>query len=165
MTESKSIFKMSDKEYGQEYRNHLLAQYQLYVESADKISDRRQNANNYFITVNTVLISILGLLFQVKIFENIFLIKFLVSLIGIIICVIFWYLLRSYKQLNAGKFKVIHEIEQKLPLALFDYEWHILKEGKEKKIYFPFSHIEIIIPWVFGVIYFIFALIFLIIKC
>ena len=161
MNEAKSVLKVAEKEYGQEYKSHLLAQYQLYVESVEKISDRRQNANNYFITINTVLISFLGVLFQVKIFENTFWIKLLIPLVGVIICVIFWYLLRSYKQLNTGKFRVIHEIEQRLPAALYDYEWHILKEGKDKKVYYPFSHIEIIIPWVFGGVYLILGLIFI----
>jgi len=165
MNENKSVLRVTEKEYGEEYKNHLLAQYQLYVEGSEKISDRRQNANNYFITINTVLISFLGILFQVKIFENIVWIEFLIPLIGIIICVIFWFLLRSYKQLNTGKFKVIHEIEQKLPLALYDYEWQLLKEGKDKKIYYPFSHIEMIIPWVFGIIYLVLAIILLKIKC
>ncbi|TRZ94941.1 hypothetical protein D4R78_05235 [bacterium] len=165
MSEAKPVLRVAEKEYGQEYRSHLLAQYQLYVESAEKISDRRQNANNYFITINTVLVSFLGALFQVKLFGNILWVKSLIPVIGIIICVIFWYLLRSYKQLNTGKFKVIHEIEQRLPLALYDYEWHVLKEGKDKKTYYPFSHIEMIIPWVFGVIYLILAIIFSIIRC
>ena len=60
MSESKGLFKADEKEYGQEYKNHLLSQYQLYIESVEKISDRRQNANNYFITINTVLISFFG---------------------------------------------------------------------------------------------------------
>lgn len=158
MNNANNVFKVNEKEYGDNYREHLLAQYQLYVESAEKISDRRQNANNYFITINTVLISFLGVLFQVKVLNNIFWIKCLISLIGVVICIIFWYLLRSYKQLNSGKFKVIHEIEQKLPLALYDFEWYVLKEGKDKKIYYPFSHIEMIISWVFGVIYTVLAI-------
>jgi len=62
-------------------------------------------------------------------------------------------LIRSYKQLNAGKFEVIHEIEKRLPLALYKYEWEILGEGKDKNKYYPFSHIELWIPWVFGIIY------------
>lgn len=163
MSESKELFKVGEKEYGQEYKNHLFAQYQLYIESVEKISDRRQNANNYFITINTVLISFLGVLFQAKLLENVPWVKSLVSVVGIIICGIFWFLLRSYKQLNTGKFKVIHEIEQKLPLGLYDYEWKVLKEGKDNKVYFPFSHIEMIIPWVFGVAYVVLGVLFL--KC
>lgn len=40
-------------------------------------------------------------------------------------------------------------------LFLYDYEWKILKEGKDKKTYYPFSHVEMLIPWVFGFIYFV----------
>lgn len=163
MSEFKGLFKADEKEYGQEYKNHLFSQYRLYVESVEKISDRRQNANNYFITINTVLISFLGILFQAKLLESIPWVKSLVSVVGIIICGIFWFLLRSYKQLNTGKFKVIHEIEQKLPLGLFDYEWEVLKKGKNSKVYFPFSHIEMVIPWVFGAVYVVLGVLFL--KC
>jgi hypothetical protein len=160
MSDEKNVFKVNEKEYGSSYRDHLLAQYQLYVEGMEKISDRRQNANNYFITINTVLISFIGLLFQVKIFEHIAWIKSLIAVIGIIICAIFWFLLRSYKQLNTGKFKVIHEIENKLPLALYDFEWKMLDEGKKQSIYFPFSHIEMIIPWVFSFVYVVLGVLF-----
>jgi hypothetical protein len=52
-----------------------------------------------------------------------------------------------------GKVRVIHEIEKHLPLALYRYEWKVLGEGKDKRKYYPFSHIELLIPWVFGVIY------------
>ena len=161
MKEANSLFDVPENEYGQHYREHLLAQYQLYVENMEKISDRRQNANNYFITINTVLISFIGVLFQTKIFESITWIKSLVALVGIIICVVFWFLLRSYKQLNTGKFKVIHEIEKKLPINLYDYEWKILGEGKKMGLYFPFSHIEMVIPWVFGIVYLVLGILFL----
>jgi hypothetical protein len=129
----KEIFAVAGKDYGDAYREHLFEQYKLYIESAEKISDRRQNANNYFITINTALIAILGLSFQASFFEVITWARPLLAFVGIIICVIFWYLLRSYKQLNGGKFKIIHQIEQRLPLALYDYEWDILGGGKEKR--------------------------------
>ena len=87
-------------------------------------------------------------------------VRALLALVGLIICVIFWVLLRSYKQLNTGKFKVIHEIEQRLPLALYNYEWKILEEGRNKKVYYPFSHVELLIPWVFGFIYIMSGIIF-----
>lgn len=157
----KGLFNKSSKEYGDNYSSHLFEQYKTYVESAEKISDRRQNANNYFLTINTALISFLGLSFQVELLKNLGWVKTLLSTLGIIICIIFWFLLRSYKQLNTGKFKVIHHIEKNLPLSLYDYEWKILGEGKNKKIYYPFSHVELLIPWVFGLIYVILGIIFI----
>lgn len=155
------LFAKIENEYGADYKEHLFEQYKLYVEGVEKTSDRRQHANNYFITINTALISLIGLSFQIKIFENLAWIKSILALVGIIICVIFWYLIRAYKQLNTGKFEVIHEIEQHLPLALYKYEWKVLGEGKDNKKYYPFSHIELIIPWVFGIIYIVFGLYFL----
>ena len=43
--------------YGKEYRNHILEQYKLYVEMADKISQRRLETNNFFVSVNTLLLA------------------------------------------------------------------------------------------------------------
>lgn len=147
------LFSKDQKDYGDEYKNHLFEQYKLFIESAEKTSDRRQQANNYFIAANTALISLVGLSFQIKIFENSSWLKILFAILGIIICFIFYFLIRSYKQLNTGKFAVIHEIEKHLPLALYKYEWQILGEGKDKSKYYPFSHIELWIPWIFGILY------------
>ena len=161
MSESEKLFKHTEESYGVNYKDHLFEQYKLYIESVEKISDRRQHANNYFVTINTALISLIGLFFQIKIFEDIVWIKSLLAFVGIIICIIFWYLIKSYKQLNSGKFTVIHKIEEKLPLELYKYEWEILGKGKDKKKYYPFTHVELLMPWVFGVIYFILGLIFI----
>lgn len=149
----KKLLSKSSEEYGENYYSHYFEQYKMYVESAEKISDRRQNANNFFLTLNTVLISVIGMSFQVKAFDNFSWARVLLAVLGALICVIFWFLLRAYKQLNSGKFKVIHEIEQLLPLAIYDYEWKILGEGKDKNKYYPFSHVELLIPWIFGIIY------------
>ena len=161
MTDIKLYSKAKEK-YGDQYDSHFFEQYKIYIESAEKISDRRQNANNYFITINTALITLLGLSFQIDFFGKLFLGRTLLAVVGVIICVIFWFLLRSYKQLNSVKFKVIHAIEKKLPLALYDYEWEVLGKGENKKLYYPFSHIELFIPWVFGILYFVMGIIFLV---
>ncbi len=147
------LFIAKEKEYGDQYKDHLFEQYKLFVESAEKISDRRQHANNYFITINATLISFIGLSFQIKNLQDIGWVRILIVMVGVATCIIFWYLLRSYKQINSGKFKVIHEIEQHLPIALYDYEWEVLGRGDKPKLYYPFSHIELKIPWIFGILY------------
>jgi len=155
-----SLFTKIKKEYGGDYQNHLLEQYRLYIESIERISDRRQQANNYFIAINTTLISIIGITLSSSYFANSEWLKVIIATLGLIICVIFWYLIRSYKQLNTGKFRVLHEIETELPLSLYKYEWEILGKGKKKKIYYPFSHVELLIPWVFGLVYAVLIYIF-----
>lgn len=155
-----SLLSKNKREYGSEYQNHLFEQYKLFVESVEKTSDRRQAANNYFITINTALLPIIGLSFQVKIFDSAFWLKSLLSFLGLLISIIFWFLIRSYKQLNTGKLSVIHEIEKQLPLALYKHEWDVLDNGKDWNKYYPFSHIELFIPAIFGLIYLVLTIYF-----
>lgn len=159
--ENKELFQIDKKDYGDNYNEHLLQQYKIYIDGVEKISDRRLNANNYFITINTVIIALMGLSFQNNFFDDKTWIRVAISFVGLMISIIFGYLIQSYKQLNTGKFAVVHKIEEKMPLALYSYEWEILGRGKNKKLYYPFSHIELIIPWLFGILYFILGLSFL----
>ena len=80
------------------------------------------------------------------------------SLAGIAMCYLWYRIVLSYDGLNTGKYKVIHMIESRLPLALYGTEWEILGRGKKKELYWPFSHIERRVPWIFIAIY---ALLFL----
>jgi len=141
-----------------EDRQIYFEQYKMFVDSAEKISDNRMSANNYFLTVNTALISLTGLLITSKVvLLNLNAMK-LVEVLGLIICVIWFFIVLSYKQLNSGKFKIIHHIEKKLPLHLYANEWVELGEGKNIKKYIPLSHIELAIPVVFFFLYFILLL-------
>ncbi len=158
----KQLINKPVKKYNETYYSYYFNQYKIYIESAEKISDRRQNANNFFLTLNTVLISIIGLSFQIKVLEYFGWTRILLALLGLLICIIFWFLLRAYKQLNAVKFKVIHKIEKKLPLAMYDYEWELLGKGNDKVKYYPFSHIELLIPCIFGIIYLFLGAVFII---
>ena len=150
---SDKLFSKKKKDYGSQYDEHFFEQYKLYLQSAEKISDRRQQANNYFITINAALITFLGLSFRFNDLESLVYVHLLFCLVGVVICVIFGYLIRSYKQLNTGKFQVIQEIERRLPITMYEREWQLLGEGKDRKKYTPFSDVEILVPWAFGVIY------------
>lgn len=149
------LFSCKENIYGDKYKDHLFEQYKLYFESAEKISDRRRYANSFYISLLTAILTLIGIFFQIERMLYKELLQFVVPLIGILFCVVYWFQLNSYKQMNTGKFKVIHEIENKLPLALFKKEWEHLGEGNNKKLYFPFSHIEMYIPWLFGFVFFV----------
>ena len=141
----------SEEEYGQNYKPHLLEQYKLYVEMADRISARRQTANSFFLSVNTAIIALIGYInFGSKTKASFY---WLVSLAGMILCFIWYRLVRSYKDLNTAKFKVVHEIEKELPVAPYDLEWEKVGKGKNSKLYLPFTHIEMYIPCVFFAIH------------
>ena len=110
-------------------------QYKLYIKSIEKISDRRDSANKYFITINSSIFVLAGLVIQYT-HENKKLFLIGLCVLGLFISVIFWCLINSYKQLNTGKFAMVHKIEQKLPLKLYKDEWEILGKGKNRKKYY-----------------------------
>lgn len=147
----------SDK-YGDKYIEHLLEQYKIYINSAEKISDRRQKANEFFLTLNSTMVALLGYIATKMNGTNMKYLLVFSPIVGIAMCYLWYRTVRSYKGLNSGKFKVIHAIEKRLPLALYDTEWEILDRGKNKKNYWPFSHIELWVPWIFITIYLVILL-------
>jgi hypothetical protein len=142
------------RKYGELYSQHFFEQYKLYLSGIEKISDRRESANKYFLAINTGIFVALGFFIDKIIDKDVpLLFLFGPGLLGLIISIIFYFLINSYRQLNEGKFKVVHEIEKHLPLDLYTREWIALGEGKDHARYYPFSHIEKLIPIVFGIIY------------
>ena len=141
----------TQEEYGQEYKSHLLEQYKLFVEMADRISARRQSANSFFLSVNTMIIALVGYInFGSQPISSYY---WLVSLAGMVLCFLWYRLIKSYKDLNSVKFAVIHEMEAELPVSPYDLEWKKVQGGTNKKLYLPFTHIEQYIPWVFFIIH------------
>lgn len=136
-------------QYQGTYTSDLLEQYKLYVEMADRISQRRQTANTFFLSINTLLVTLSG--FFVTHIEkgSEYLWLFFVGIAGIILCFYWYKQIRSYKDLNSAKFIVIHEIELFLPIRPYDAEWTAVGMGQNEKHYLPFTHIELQIPWVF----------------
>lgn len=136
------------RENDTEYEKRLFEQHKMFVELSDRVSQRRSIANSFFITANAALLAGTSWLHNSDGYHI-----YLISVVGIFVSIFWYYCIKSYKQLNTGKFAVIHEIEQRLPLNLFSYEWQLLKEGKSLKKYWPLSHVEMTIPRFFIVLY------------
>jgi hypothetical protein len=157
------LFGVPEKDYHsvELYHKDLYDQYRLFIEMTDRMHQRRQQLVNWFLTLNTGFITAIGVLVEKEI--NLILIAGL-AFIGVSICVIWRKLLKSYKQIKCGRFQVIHEIEEKLPLQLFKAEWEALKEGKDFKTYEPVTQLEQSIPMVFGAAYILVVLLDIAIK-
>jgi len=149
----KDLWGVPKDEYGGDHSGHLLEQYKLYVEMADRISQRRQAANTFFLTINAAIGTMLGIvppLAKVAIGGAG---PVMICLGGIALCYVWHRLLRSYRDLNSGKFRVIHAIERHLPIRPYDAEWTSIGRGEKPELYLPFTHIETGIPWVFAGFY------------
>ena len=144
-------------EYGPSYRDHSLELYKIYVEMADRISARREKANSFFLAVNTALVALLakgafgGSAATPRALE------LLVPVAAGVLCYLWYRIIRSYRDLNSAKFKVIHAIEQQLPLCPYDAEWESVERGKNPKLYLPFTRVEVVVPWLFMVFHAILA--------
>src|SRR6266702_3674506 len=124
------LFPTEPEQYGDQYANHLMDQYKLFVDSAEKNSDRRLDVHKYFATLNAALLTTLGVTLQFGNYASRMDARLAVAIVGLLSSVAYGLLIRSYKNLGRAKFDVIHRIEQKLPLALFKTEWSELREGK-----------------------------------
>lgn len=126
----------------------VLDQYKLYVESANQISTRRLTANSFFLTINTGLAALIGYLIgKQSVAVTVALLG--VPIAGMVLCYVWFRQIRSYRDLNEAKFKVIHIIEESLPFRMFDAEWEALGRGENSKNHKSFSDTEKIVPWVF----------------
>jgi hypothetical protein len=103
--------------------------YKFYYSTADGVSSKRMQANNYFFGLHGALSSV-ALLLQNKV--NLFLLDG-ITIIFIFHCIIWFKSIYYYKALNSAKFKIINELElNNLKLPLFNKEWEIIQNGKDK---------------------------------
>ena len=138
---------------GLTYSSALLEQYKLYVELADRVSQRRAVANSFFLLVNSVAVVILGSLSvsldQVSSWPLVF-----TTVILVCVCGVWFYIVKSYRQLNTGKWQVVGVMEERLPASPWCRgEWQALGEGKDRSLYWPLTHIEKWVPLVLGLSY------------
>ncbi len=67
-----------------------------------------------------------------------------------------WYVqIRSYRQLNTGKFKALHELETKLAYPFYKREWDLLDKGKRMSRYWKLTVVETFLPAIFLVLFII----------
>ncbi len=131
-------------------KDHVLEQYKLYVEMADRISARRSTANTFFLTLNTLGIGALSGYGEK--FSRLPVI--VVCTAAIVLCYVWKRLINSYRQLNTAKYAVIGEFEKKLPASPYwSAEWNALGEGKDPRKYKQLTVVEKWVPIVFMCLY------------
>lgn len=126
---------------------------------ADKISERRSTANTFFLTANTAILSTLGVVASIFPTQLVGggVLAFFALITPVVLCYSWLRIIESYQQLNSGKFKIIHEIETRLPLAVYKAEWNALGRGEDPQEYRPLTDVERWVPIAFMVLYLIVA--------
>jgi len=124
----------------------IVAQYRDFVELTDRLSQRRQTVNSFFVTLATAAVAILGRWNDERTLV-------LVSIAGLILCVLWWRIIKSYRDLNRARFAVIYEMETLLPIRPYTAEWDYVGRGRNARFYKSVSLIEAYVPGLFFLLF------------
>lgn len=145
-----------DKESKQEFFDL----YRMMVESSEALVARRQGVNTFFLTINGLLLTGIGLVLRG---EGELRLKALgigfLFLTGFVLAWTWRSLLISFGQLNTGKFAVITRMEDHLAASIYRAEWQALGEGKDRAIYKSFTDREKWVPTVLLAVYLVAAVV------
>ena len=139
----------------------IFEQYKMYAEMAEKTHQYYGTVNTFFATIHTGAVTLLG--YWVAGFvkepgstttQGTYIIIQVILVCLIAICTIWWRVLESYKQLHAGRGKIIRAVEEYcLPFHPFTYEWDVEFGRGDREKYLPVSHPFRWLPFVFIVLY------------
>lgn len=131
-------------------RKELLEIYRLHADLADKVSQRREDANRLYVSLLVGLGVFVAALLRFGNgdgYDQPILVS--AGVIGALLSVSWYVVIRSYRQLNAGKFLALHELEEKLAYPFFKREWDLLAEGKNRNRYWKLTNVETSLPIIF----------------
>ena len=147
-----------------ENRQELLEIYKLHAELADRVSQRREGANRLFVSLLTgTLIFLAALLRYGAETIPVGAVVTAIGIFGISLAVAWYVIVRSYRQLNSGKFAALHELEEKLAYPFFQREWELLEGGKSISRYWKLTVVETFLPMIFALLYLALIIIFFVI--
>jgi hypothetical protein len=112
LSDENKLFNTTEDEYGNQYKQHLIEQYKLYVDMADRISQRRISTNTFYITVTSLILTVYGITKSLSFIANI-----CVLIAGILLSISWHEVINSYKQINSVKWHLVHDIEEQLPIC------------------------------------------------
>ncbi len=138
---STSVKSNNELEYGELYKSHQFEQYKIFVSSAEKVSDMRLSLNKFFITINSLIVTLFG-----TFLDKLSWAVWIVPVLGVGLAILWIKSINNYSELNSAKFEIINKIEEELPLDPYKREWDILENnGKYKTL----SKTEKWIPYLF----------------
>jgi hypothetical protein len=129
-----------------------LALFELYLSTAEKVSDRRAQANFWMLSVNSAIVTLYGYLQADKSSvgssqKAIWL--WAIPAAGALVCVAWMALLTSYRKLNRAKSAVLTQIEEDLAFPPFTRERDAYRRDRRRSL----SSLETWIPGCFILLY------------
>jgi hypothetical protein len=116
-------------------RSGLSEQYKVLASHVEKMSERRQTANNFFLSLNSAIFAGMGLLAKESLAEvdhpfamkGIFAIVLVLAIVGLVICKGWTSIIKAHRQLNLANMSILQMMEKHLPAAIFSAQHQFAK--------------------------------------
>ncbi len=132
----------------------LIDIYKLHVQMADNVSSRRGKTNQFYLTLLSAIFIAISFIFekqQAISSWNVLVIA--ACILGIVISIVWWLNIVSYKKLNSVKFQILCDLEKKLPYDFLTKEWDDINSNKDNDKYVHLSKIEQFLPWFLMIVF------------
>lgn len=146
-----------------------MEQYKTYLDTIDHFAEKRLHLHEFFMGINSFLATLFG--YMVTSEKYTLLLLLLLALVGFSFSRVWYLLVTNFTTVNSAKWKVIYDMEKKLPYQPFQSEWR--GKGNLKKIksdtppkffswilpsqqtqrYYSTSNVDSELPKLFGWIY------------
>ena len=128
--------------------------YKLHADLADRVSQRREGANRLYVS----LVAGLGVFIAALLRFDAdggpdWVVVAIVGAFGALLSLSWFLVLRSYRQLNSEKFRVLHELEDQLVYQFFKREWDPTSVGRKSNRYRRLTQVEVTLPAIFGTLF------------
>ena len=143
------VVRCSKDAYGDSFTADLLEQYKLYVGSTENVSARRIASSRLLLALNAGLVALYGIA-PAGFGQGWWALP--VPLLGVIVCLLWYQVIKSHRDLNRVKFELIHELERHLPATPYTCEWRLAEQGRGGT-YRAVTDVERWIPWTFLVLH------------
>lgn len=120
----------------------LLEIYKLHSDLSDRVSQRRDGANRFYAGLLTFVGVSIGAAYKM---DNVSLLL-VAEIAGLCVSILWFVVIKSYRDLNTGKFKALQELESEFRYCFFQREWEILDMNKKKKRYLQLTRVEMGLP-------------------
>jgi len=134
--------------------------FQIIFSHVEKLVDRRQSTTSFYLSVNTAVVAVVGLILKDASIENWWLNLAVLALLsaGLFACWIWRSLLQEYKILLAWWYARLREFEEEMPdsakLVTREYDELYMSHRKEHKL--GMTEKELLLNWVLTALYTIF---------
>jgi hypothetical protein len=152
----KNLFDLANYEYAKT-KIQPFEEYTFFADMTDRLAERRQKVHTFFEAILTALLGIIYfIVMDVEKTRPVFIpFVVIVSILGILICIIWLSMIANYKKLINLRYNVLMRMEKAFQnsVRMFTIEMDYFNAGGDRKSPFQFSNLERYLPYVFILVF------------